>query len=48
MFYVWFFDLKACGILASWPEIETYTPGIEPTLLELKGDVLRTDTNSIL
>ena len=32
----WFFDSKACGILASWP-------GYEPALPALEGDVLTTE-----
>ena len=31
----WFFDHKACGILAPWP-------GIEPALPALEGEVLTT------
>ena len=31
----WFFDCKACGILASWP-------GIEPAAPAMEGEVLTT------
>ena len=35
LFIVWFFSLKICGILASWP-------GIEPTAPAVEGEVLTT------